>query len=136
VSEDPTHQPLFIPVCDNGCGFTLRLFRDRDGSRCAVAFTVPERLTAVLGSGQRWVELAESALRDMVCPLGVERLVVDPALIAPPVTPHPQHSAQPPRPVAPAAAGPVAGPAAAPVARPAAVLAGATGTRAAARVRP
>lgn len=98
MSEDHTHQPLHIPVRDNGCGFTLRLFRDRDGSRCTVAFTTAERLTAVLGTGQSWVELAEPALRDMVRPLGVPHLVVDPNLIAPPVTPHPQPLSRSPRP--------------------------------------
>jgi hypothetical protein len=102
VSEDPTHQPLFIPVADNRCGFTLRLFRERDGSRCAVAFTTPERLTAVLGTGQRWAELAEPALRDLVHPLGVRQLIVDPNLIAPPVTPHSHsHSHPHPHPVPP-----------------------------------
>ena len=115
MSEDHTHQPLYIPVSDNGCGFTLRLFRNRDGSRCAVAFTTPERLSAVLGAGQRWVELAESALQDMVRPLGVEHMVVDPNLIAPPVSPHPQPVSQPPRPIA----------------RPAGILVGATAIRAA-----
>ncbi|MFC1412627.1 SAV_915 family protein [Streptacidiphilus sp. N1-12] len=120
MSEDHTHRALFAPVCDNGCGFTLRLFRDRDGSRCSVAFTTPERLAAVLGSGQGWVELAEPALRDMVRPLGVRQLVVDPNLIAPPVKPHryphpqPQFLPQPPRAVA----------------RPGATLVGATGAKA------
>ena len=113
MSEDHTHQPLYIPVSDNGCGFTLRLFRNRDGSRCAVAFTGPERLSAVLGAGQGWVELAEPALRDMVRPLGVEHMVVDPNLIAPPVSPHPQPVSEPTRPLA----------------RPAGVLVGATATR-------
>ena len=95
MSEDHTHQPLCTPVRDNVCGFTLRLFRDRDGSRCAVAFTTPERLTAVLGAGQRWVELTEPALRDMVLPLDIQQLVVDPNLIAPPVSPDPQPVARP-----------------------------------------
>ena len=75
---------------DNACGFTLRLFRNRDGSRCAIAFTTPERLTAVLGAHHRWVPLAEDALRDLTLPLGVLHLVVDPALVAPPVAPSPQ----------------------------------------------
>jgi hypothetical protein len=113
VSEDHTHQQLCIPVRGNGCGFTLRLFRNRDGSRCTVAFTTPERLTAVLGAGQSWVELAEPALRDMVGPLGVQQLVVDPNLIAPPVTPHSPHISQPPRPIV----------------RPAVTLVGATGVK-------
>ena len=84
-ADDPAHQPLCVPVRDNACGFTLRMFRNRDGARCAVAFTTRERLAAVLGSRQRWVELAEPAVRDIVLPLGVRDLVIDPALIAPPV---------------------------------------------------
>ena len=91
MSEDHTHRqpraprPLCVPVRENACGSTLRLFRDRDGSRCAAAFTTPERLAAVLGADHLWVPLAEDALRDLVHPLGVHDIVVDPALVAPPV---------------------------------------------------
>ena len=91
MSEDHTHQqpraprPLCVPVRENACGSTLRLFRDRDGSRCAAAFTTPERLAAVLGADHLWVPLAEDALRDLVLPLDVHDIVVDPALVAPPV---------------------------------------------------
>lgn len=95
MSEDHTHQPLCIPVRDNRCGFTLRLFRDRDGSRCAVAFTTPERMTAVLGAAQRWLPLAEDAVRELLRPLAVQRLIVDPNLVAPPVHPDPRLSTQP-----------------------------------------
>ncbi len=94
MSEDHTHQqPLYVPVRDNACGFTLRLFRDRDGSRCAVAFTTQERLSFVLGSGQRRLPLAEDALRDLLRPLDVQCLVIDPDLVVPPVSWNP-----PPRP--------------------------------------
>jgi SseB protein N-terminal domain len=86
VPEDRKHQPLlFAPVQEAACGFTLRMFRERDGSRCAVAFTSEARLKAVLGSRQRWVPLAESALRELSRPLGVGTLVVDPNLVAAPV---------------------------------------------------
>lgn len=95
MSEDRTHQPFCIPVRDNRCGFTLRLFRDRDGSRCAVAFTTPEGLTAVLGVGQRWLPLSEDALRDLLQPLGVQRLTIDPNLVAPPVRSAPRPAPQP-----------------------------------------
>lgn len=86
MSEDHNHQHLLcVPVRDTACGFALRLFRNRDGSRCAAAFTSEERLATVLGTGQRWVPLAEPALRDLARPLGVLSLVVDPSLVAPPV---------------------------------------------------
>ena len=87
MDEDRTHpqNPLCVPVREAGCGFVLRVFRDRDGSRCAVAFSSEERLRAVLGAGQRWLPLAEPALRDLARPLGISALVLDPNLIAPTV---------------------------------------------------
>jgi len=86
VSEDHIHHPLLcVPVRNAGYGSALRLFRERDGSRCAVAFTSEDRLREVLGERQDWVPLAEPALRDLTRPLGVAALVVDPNLVAPPV---------------------------------------------------
>ena len=79
------HQLLFAPVRDTACGMALRLFRERDGSRCAVAFSTEERLRSVLGAAQRCVPLSEPALREMTGPIGVHHLVVDPNLVAPPV---------------------------------------------------
>ena len=80
------HQLLFAPVRDTACGTAaLRLFRERDGSRCAVAFSTEERLRSVLGATQRCVPLSEPALREMTDPIGVHHLVVDPNLVAPPV---------------------------------------------------
>jgi hypothetical protein len=88
VSEDHIHHPLLcVPVRNAGYGSTLRLFRERDGSRCAVAFTSEDRLREVLGERQDWAPLAEPALRDLTRPLGVTTLVVDPNLVAPPVAP-------------------------------------------------
>ena len=93
VPEDHSHQhaaqhqhPLCVPVRDTACGFALRLFRNRDGSRCAAAFTSEDRLVAVLGPDQRWLPLPEPALRDLAEPLGVLSLIVDPALVAAPVS--------------------------------------------------
>jgi hypothetical protein len=90
------HQHLLcVPVRDAACGLTLRMFRDRDGSRCAAAFTSETRLTAVLGGGQRWIALSEAALRELTEPLGVRSLIVDPNLIAPPVRTTPAATAAP-----------------------------------------
>ncbi|WP_081982468.1 SseB family protein [Streptacidiphilus albus] len=102
MSEDHIHHPLLcVPVRNAGYGSALRLFRERDGSRCAVAFTSEDRLREVLGERQDWVPLAEPALRDLARPLGVDALVVDPNLVAPPVAPPtapPPHQWPPRRP--------------------------------------
>ncbi|MFJ7906871.1 SAV_915 family protein [Kitasatospora sp. NPDC096204] len=77
-----------VPVTTSGTGSTtaLRLFRLRDGRRCAVGFSSPEALTALLGPGQAHTELAEPALRELTAPLGIDTLVLDPRLVAPSVS--------------------------------------------------
>ncbi|MFJ3791057.1 SAV_915 family protein [Kitasatospora sp. NPDC090091] len=74
-----------VPVTVTGRTTSLRLFRLRDGRRCAVGFVSAEALTALLGPEQASVQLAEPALRALVAPLGVDTLVLDPRLVAPPV---------------------------------------------------
>ncbi|WP_329493495.1 SAV_915 family protein [Kitasatospora herbaricolor] len=78
---------LHVPVRAVGTGYALRLFKQRDGSRCAVAFTSATALTMLLGPTQRSVRLAEPALRALATPLGTTTLVIDPQLVAPPVVP-------------------------------------------------
>ncbi|MFJ8624785.1 SAV_915 family protein [Kitasatospora sp. NPDC093550] len=77
-----------VPVTTSGTGSTtaLRLFRLRDGRRCAVGFSSPEALVSLLGPDQAHTELGEPALRELIAPLGVDTLVLDPRLVAPPVT--------------------------------------------------
>ncbi|MFF4383792.1 SAV_915 family protein [Kitasatospora sp. NPDC001547] len=77
-----------VPVTASGTGSTtaLRLFRLRDGRRCAVGFSSLEALTALLGPDQAHTELGEPALRALLAPLGIDALVVDPRLVAPSVT--------------------------------------------------
>ncbi len=82
-----TRPVLYVPVRAVAAGCALRLFRQNDGSRCAVAFTSAAALTALLGDDQRSVQLSEPALRALIDPLGAGTLIVDPRLIAPPVTP-------------------------------------------------
>ncbi|MFH9350734.1 SAV_915 family protein [Kitasatospora sp. NPDC017646] len=76
-----------VPVTTNATGSTttLRLFRTRDGRRCAVGFSSPEALAALLGPEHAYAELGEPALRTLTAPLGVDTLVLDPRLVAPPV---------------------------------------------------
>jgi hypothetical protein len=96
--DRPPGGPLYVPVLPGPAGAAARLFRTPLGGRTAVAFTSERRLTVTLGPGQRWVTLAEPALRALAAPLGVTALVVDPQLAAPAVAPHT------PAPAAPAVA--------------------------------
>ncbi|MFF4817863.1 SAV_915 family protein [Kitasatospora sp. NPDC001309] len=88
-SEDPEPSPrdpagpLLVPVRSGPLGHTARIFRTALGDRTAVAFTTPQRLTAVLGPAQPWIALAEPALRALTEPLGITTLTVDPQLAAP-----------------------------------------------------
>lgn len=77
---------LFVPVRATDAGPVLRMFRTPLGERTAVGFTARDLLTATLGAGHAAIRLAEPALRLLVEPLGVDRVVVDPALSAPAVT--------------------------------------------------
>ncbi|MEJ8660698.1 MULTISPECIES: SAV_915 family protein [Streptomyces] len=83
--------PLFVPVrLGSAGGHQLRFMRTPLGVRTAVGFTSERRLTAVLGSTQTWIRLAEPALRALSEPLGVTAVTVDPQLTAPaPAAPRP-----------------------------------------------
>ncbi|MFJ9844467.1 SAV_915 family protein [Kitasatospora sp. NPDC101155] len=80
------HVPVTATITGTGSPTALRLFRLRDGRRCAVGFSSPEALTALLGPDQAHTEIGEPALRDLTAPLGVDTLVLDPRLVAPPVS--------------------------------------------------
>ncbi|MEU9133024.1 SAV_915 family protein [Kitasatospora sp. NPDC048540] len=90
-APEPADRPVWhVPVRDGRAAVTvLRLFRQRDGSRCAVGFSSAAALSALLGPAQRSVTLTEPALRALIAPLGVRALVLDPQLVAPPVAPVP-----------------------------------------------
>lgn len=72
---------LCVPVRSGPAGCTARLFRTPLGGRTAVGFTSPQRLAAVLGSGQPWVRLSEAALRALAEPVGARVLTVDPGFV-------------------------------------------------------
>ncbi|MFD0266442.1 SAV_915 family protein [Streptomyces sp. NPDC127106] len=81
---------LYVPVRPGNCTeAVIRLFRTPLGTRTAVGFTSPARLTDVLGAGHPYIRLSDAALRRMCEPLGAGLVTVDPALSAPPVTPVP-----------------------------------------------
>ncbi|MFD8417441.1 MULTISPECIES: SAV_915 family protein [unclassified Streptomyces] len=89
---------LYVPVRPGSCTeAVIRLFRTPLGTRTAVGFTRPARLTAVLGAGHPYIRLSEAALRRMCEPLGADLVTVDPALSAPPVTPVPVRMPEGPR---------------------------------------
>ncbi|MEW1911824.1 SAV_915 family protein [Kitasatospora sp. NPDC085895] len=77
------HALRFVPVRTTGPVQVLRFFRHRDGSCCAVAFSTAAALHALLGPDQEAAELTEPALRGLTAPLGIDRLVLDPGLVAP-----------------------------------------------------
>ncbi|CAL9332517.1 hypothetical protein GCM10010423_41830 [Streptomyces levis] len=96
--------PLYVPVRPgpNGYGYVVRLFRSPLGVRTTVGFTCERRLTATLGPGQRWIRLAEPALRAMTAPLGITTVTVDPLFAAPAPALAPVPAPAPPPVLAPA----------------------------------
>ncbi len=97
---DPDEQApaglLFVPVRTAAAGPALRVFRTPLGERTAVGFSRRDLLTAALGAGQPAIPIAEPALRALTEPLGIDRLVVDPVLTAPPVVTGPVYTADAP----------------------------------------
>ena len=70
---------LYVPVRTTNAGLlTLRTGRLESGERIGLAFTSLESLEYTLGSAQRWINLGDESLRDMLVPLGIRELRVDP----------------------------------------------------------
>jgi len=71
---------LFIVPVRTGAAGTLALCTGRlpSGERTGLAFTSEASLLLTMGPSQRWIRLDEHALRDMLFPLGVARVRVDP----------------------------------------------------------
>ncbi|WP_433336039.1 SAV_915 family protein [Spirillospora sp. CA-294931] len=75
---------LIVPVRVCGGAAVLRTGRlDSGGERCGIAFTARDRLRAVLGPEQPWIEMAEPALRSTLRQMGIGRIRVDPMLVSP-----------------------------------------------------
>jgi hypothetical protein len=78
---------LYVPVRTSGAGvLALRTGRLESGERTGLAFTSVDALARTLGPAQRWVSLGEEPLRDMLAPLGIRQLRVDPLPFGPPAT--------------------------------------------------
>jgi len=74
---------FFVPVRESKAGtLALRTARLRSGERVGLAFTSEASLLLTMGPSQQWVHLAGQALEDMLEPLGVEQVRVDPRPIA------------------------------------------------------
>jgi len=60
----------------------LRCGRLPTGERAGIAFTTEGQLAGVMGAGQPWIHMSGQAMKEMLAPLGVTRIQVDPGLIA------------------------------------------------------
>jgi hypothetical protein len=68
-----------VPVQASKAGtLTLRTGRLGSGERVGLAFTSENSFRRTMGPSGQWAHLDRQALRDMLAPLGVEHLMVDP----------------------------------------------------------
>jgi hypothetical protein len=76
------HTTYFVPVhgtmCPQEGTLALRTGRLLSGERIGLAFTCEASLLLTLGPCQQWIRLDEEALLDLLTPLGVEHIRVDP----------------------------------------------------------
>ena len=70
---------LLVPVWTTAAGtLALRIGRLSSGEPTGLAFTSEASLVRTLGPAQRWTDLSWDALLDMLEPLGIEHVRVDP----------------------------------------------------------
>jgi hypothetical protein len=70
---------FIVPVRKSKAGsLALQTGRLSSGERVGLAFTSEASLLLTLGPSQAWIRLGGQALRDMLAPLGVEHVRVDP----------------------------------------------------------
>ena len=69
----------FVPVQASKAGtLTLRTGRLGSGERVGLAFTSENSFRLTMGPSGQWAYLGSQALKDMLAPLGVDHLMVDP----------------------------------------------------------
>jgi hypothetical protein len=73
---------LVVPVRTRSGMASIQCGRLPTGQPVGVAFTSEGRLASVMGAGQLWIRLSEPAMKEMLEPLGVTRIQVDPGLVA------------------------------------------------------
>ena len=72
-------QTYLVPVRESQAGtLALRTGRLPSGERVGLAFTSEASLQLTMGPFQQWVQLAAEPLRDMLAPLGVQCVRIDP----------------------------------------------------------
>jgi hypothetical protein len=70
---------FFVPVRTSKAGtLALQTGRLLKGERVGLAFTSEASLLLTLGPSQQWIRLDGEALKDMLAPLGVNHVRVDP----------------------------------------------------------
>jgi hypothetical protein len=100
---------LLVPVRTTAAGtLALRMGRLPSGERTGLAFTSEVSVARTLGPAQQWTDMSWEALLDMLEPLGIEHVRVDPE---PESRPGSGHSPQPALP-SPGGGQPLAQPAA------------------------
>ena len=72
---------LVVPVHTCSGMVSLRCGRLPSGERVGIAFTAEASLARAMGAGQPWIHMSAEAMRDMLAPLGVTRIQVDPGVI-------------------------------------------------------
>jgi len=71
--------PFFVPVRVSEAGtLALRTGRLLSGQRVGLAFTSEAALLSAMGPAAQWIELDGQALKDMLAPLRVEQVRIDP----------------------------------------------------------
>jgi hypothetical protein len=73
---------MVVPVHTGSGMVSLRCGRLPSGERVGIAFTAEASLARAMGTGQPWIQMSAEAMRDMLAPLGVTRIQVDPGVIA------------------------------------------------------
>jgi hypothetical protein len=72
-------QTYCVPVRESQAGtLALRTGRLTSGERVGLAFTSEASLLLTMGPFQQWIRLAAEPLRDMLAPLGVQCIRIDP----------------------------------------------------------
>jgi hypothetical protein len=83
--KPPDRRLFIVPVAPGRAGaLALRTGRLPSGQRTGLAFTSEAALRAVLGPQQPWVRLSEPALRDLLAPLGILQIRLDPLALRSP----------------------------------------------------
>jgi hypothetical protein len=76
------HHFLYVPVRHTAGGMdTLTIAHTPEGERAGIAFSSAGALAAACRPSQSFTEMAEDALREMLAPLGITRIQLDPAAV-------------------------------------------------------